>query len=170
MYIISGDSEAPTQKLAATLGIDRYFAETLPEDKANLLKEMQEQGQVVCYVGDGINDTIALKQAEVSVSLRGASTIATDTAQVILMNEELDQLVDLIELAKGLDANFKNTLAASLIPSVAIVGGVFILHFGLSTAIACYKTGMALSFSNAMLPLLNEFRRPKKEHGTSTHC
>lgn len=79
------------------------------------------------------------------------------------MNEELDQLVDLIELAKGLDTTFKNTLAASMIPSVAIVGGVFMLHFSLSTAIAFYMAGMGLSVSNAMLPLLNEFRRPKKE-------
>lgn len=162
IYIISGDHEKPTQYLAQQLGIDHYFAEILPEGKANLLKKMQQNGQVVCYVGDGINDTIALKQAEVSISLRGASTIATDTAQVVLMNGQLDQLVELIEIAKSLDATYKATVVASAIPTAVIIGGVFTVHLTLATAIVYYVAGMGLSISNAMLPLLNEFRRNKK--------
>jgi len=154
LYIISGDHETPTRHLANQLGIDNYFAETLPEDKANLIEQLQQQGKVVCYMGDGINDAIALKQAEVSISLRGASTIATDTAQVILTNESLDQLIELIDLAYELDANFKSTVIASALPSIAIVGGVFIFHISLSAAIACYMLGMGLSIGNALRPLL----------------
>lgn len=77
---------------------------------------------------NGINDTIALKQAEVSVSLRGASTIATDTAQIVLMNEQFYQLVELIEQAKKLDTTYKNTVISSAIPTFGIIGGVFVLH------------------------------------------
>lgn len=161
--IISGDHEKPTRHIAKQLGIDRYFAETLPEDKAKLIKTMQQEGQVVCYVGDGINDTIALKQAEISVSLRGASTIATDTAQVVLMNESLDQIVDLIEIAKQLDRTYKNTALVSAIPTVGIIGGVFLLNFTISTAIFAYLAGMGLSFTSAMLPLAKEWRRTQNE-------
>ena len=75
--IISGDHEAPTKQLATELGIDRYFSEVLPEDKAALVERLQEEGKSVCFVGDGINDSIALKKANVSVSLRGATTAAT---------------------------------------------------------------------------------------------
>ena len=75
--IISGDHEAPTKKLAESLGMDRYFAQVLPADKAEYVTKLQSEGRKVCFVGDGINDSIALKQANVSISLRGASSIAT---------------------------------------------------------------------------------------------
>ena len=86
IVIISGDHEKPTKKLAESLGIDHYFAEVLPQDKAQLIEQLQEKGKSVCFVGDGINDSIALKKANVSISLCGASTIATDTAGIILMD------------------------------------------------------------------------------------
>ena len=75
MYIISGDHEAPTRRLAGALGIEHYFAETLPEDKAALIEQLQRAGKIICYVGDGINDSIAMKKSHVSVSLSGASTL-----------------------------------------------------------------------------------------------
>ena len=103
--IISGDHRQPTQQLAQELGIDEYFAETLPENKAKLIEKLQQAGKSVCFIGDGINDSIALKKAHVSISLRGTSTIATDTAQVILMDESLKQLPNLFALADHLNKN-----------------------------------------------------------------
>lgn len=95
--IISGDHEQPTRKLADVLGIDGYYAETLPQQKASIIEELIAQGRTVCYVGDGINDAIALQTAQVSVSLSGASTVATDAAQVILLDESLGQLPTFFE-------------------------------------------------------------------------
>ena len=80
LAIISGDHDRPTRRLAEKLGMDRYFAEVLPQDKAQYVELLQKEGRTVCFIGDGINDSIALKKANVSVSLRVASTIATDTA------------------------------------------------------------------------------------------
>ncbi|MEZ4620017.1 MAG: heavy metal translocating P-type ATPase [Caldilineaceae bacterium] len=112
--IISGDNDAPTHRLAAELGIDRYFAEVLPEDKANLVRQLQEEGHKVCFVGDGINDSIALKTADVAVSLRGATTIATDMAEIVFMNGTLGQLPELFALADDFAANMRVNLVASL--------------------------------------------------------
>ena len=89
LAIISGDHETPTRKLAESLGMDRYFAQVLPQDKADYVEKLQKEGRKVCFVGDGINDSIALKKANVSISLRGASTIATDTANIVFMEEGL---------------------------------------------------------------------------------
>ena len=69
--IISGDHDAPTKKLAESLGMDRYFAQVLPADKADYVAKLQAERRKVCFVGDGINDSIALKKADVSISLRG---------------------------------------------------------------------------------------------------
>jgi len=114
--IISGDHEQPTQQLAQNLGIDQYFAETLPEHKAKLVEKLQKKGKSVCFVGDGINDSIALKKANVSISLRGASTIATDTAQVILMDESLKQLPYIFDLANRLQKNMRTGFCLLFFP------------------------------------------------------
>ena len=118
LHILSGDQEAPTRKLAEELGMDGYFANTLPEQKAEMIAELQRQGRKVCFIGDGINDSVALRQADVSISLRGASTVATDAAQIVLMDDDLAQLRTLFELSggfhKNVRANFKLAVAASL--------------------------------------------------------
>ena len=127
LYILSGDQEGPIRKLAAELGMDGYFANTLPTQKAERIQALQAQGRRVCFIGDGINDAIALRQAEVSVSLRGATTVATDAAQVVLMDNDLGQLLSLWELAAGFDRAM--TLNTQLMQgfSLAAAGGVLAL-------------------------------------------
>ena len=71
----------------------------LPADKADYVAKLQQEGMKVCFVGDGINDSIALKKANVSISLRGASTIATDTAHIVFMEQGLSKLCDLRDIA-----------------------------------------------------------------------
>jgi Cu2+-exporting ATPase len=130
LYILSGDQEAPTANLAKELGMDGWFANTLPEQKANRIQTLQEQGKRVCFIGDGINDAIALRKAEVSISLRGATTVATDAAQVVLMEDDLNQLKLLWELAEGfeesLGANGRLARGLGLLASA----GVLLLPFG----------------------------------------
>ncbi len=82
--------------------MDRYFAQVLPADKADHVIALQKEGRKVCFVGDGINDSIALKQANVSISLRGASSIATDTAHIVFLEEGLSKLCDLRDICPRL--------------------------------------------------------------------
>jgi len=156
MAIISGDHEKPTQKLAQELGIEHYFAETLPKNKADIIEQLQKEGQFVCFVGDGINDSIALKQANVSISLRGASSAATDTAQIILIDESLNELIQVFDVASAFDANMKNMLLVTLGPSVAIISGAFFLHLALVPAIALINLGLVVGIGNSMLPLFKK--------------
>ncbi len=158
LYIISGDNEQPTRALAEQLGIDHYFAETLPENKAGLIEQLQEQGKSVCFVGDGINDSIALKKAQVSISLRGATTIATDTAQIILMDESLNQLERLFDLSEQFEANMQTNLMTTVVPGVFIVGGAFLGVVGFGTAIALFWAGGIIGILNAMRPRFARWR------------
>ena len=168
IYIISGDHEHPTKQLAEELGIDHYFANTLPQDKANKIEQLQKEGKSVCFVGDGINDSIALKKANVSISLRGASTAATDTAQVILMDQTLTKLDHLFELAQHFDKNQKTGLATTFVPSVLCVGGIFFLHFGIFSAIMFYNISAIAGIGNALLPLLNRQKKSSLPHFKQT--
>jgi len=155
-YIISGDHTAPTQKLAGDLGIDHYFAETLPHQKAEIIEQLQAEGKTVCYIGDGINDAVALQKAHVSISLRGASTIATDTAQIILMDESIRHLGTLFELGDDFADNMKINFASIIVPSVLGIGGAFFLHFGLIQSIVLNQIGFAAGVGNAMRPFLRQ--------------
>lgn len=152
VMIISGDNEEPTRQLAKELGIDDYFAETLPENKAELIEKLQKSGKSVCFIGDGINDSIALKKADVSISLKGASTIATDTAQVILMDESLKKLPYLFDLSNHLNKNMKVGFTTAIIPGVICIGGVYFFHMGVVAAGLLYNLSLVTGVSNAMLP------------------
>jgi heavy metal translocating P-type ATPase len=162
MYIISGDHEAPTKKLAEEIGVNDYFAETLPENKADLIEQFQNEGKSVCYIGDGINDSIALKKADVSISLRGASTVATDAAQIILMDQSLNNLGYLFELAQRFETNMKTTWALVVIPSFIAMGGAIFWHFGLIHGFLGQQIGLGAGVISAMKPMLQNKR--KKRH------
>lgn len=135
LYIISGDHEIPTRRLAQELGIDHYFANTLPENKAALVKQLQESGHTVCFIGDGINDSIALKQAHVSISLAGATTIAMDTAQIVLMDGKLTQLPYIFELGKEFKQHLERCFMATILPDIIAVASIYFFHWGLLTMV-----------------------------------
>lgn len=151
--IISGDHEAPTRKLAESLDMDRYFAQVLPADKADYVAQLQKEGRKVCFVGDGINDSIALKQANVSISLRGASSIATDTAHIVFLEEGLSKLCDLRDIAHDLDHNVRRSWQLILAPNIACIGGVFTLGFGIMASVITNNVAALAALANGMLPL-----------------
>ena len=151
--IISGDHEAPTRKLAEELGMDRYFAQVLPEDKADYVEKLQHEGRKVCFVGDGINDAIALKKANVSVSLRGATSIATDTAHVVFMEQSLGKLCELRDIARDLNRNVRNSWLMILAPNLACIGGVFTLGFGIGASVVTNNIAALAALANGLLPM-----------------
>ncbi len=152
-YIISGDQEQPTKNLANQLGIDHYIANALPDQKAELIDQLIKAGKSVCFVGDGINDSIALQKATVSISLAGATTVATDIAQIVLMDGGLTRLPLLFDLAEEMEANMKNNIILSLAPSFMCIGGAFLLHFGIVPAMVIFFSGLFTGVGNSMLPL-----------------
>jgi len=154
LYIISGDQEAPTRTLAEDLGMTGYFANTLPEAKADLVADLQAQGRKVCFIGDGINDAIALRKAEVSISLSGATTAATDTAQIILMQGNLDRLLYLFELSERFDNNLMSNLRFTAAVSVVAITGVLFGGFTFVVTESLYMLSMLGGLSISMKPLL----------------
>jgi Cu2+-exporting ATPase len=151
--IVSGDHEAPTRRLAESLGLDRYFAQVLPADKADYVERLQKEGRKVCFVGDGINDSIALKKADVSISLRGASTLATDTAQVVFLEGGLSRLCELREIARDLDRNVNRSWSMIVAPNVANMISVFAMGSGIMTSVITNNVSALAALANGLLPL-----------------
>ena len=159
-YIISGDHEQPTRNIAKQLGVDHYFAETLPEHKANLIKKLRDDGKFVCFIGDGINDTIALKSAQISISLKGASTAATDTAQIIFMDGSLNPLNRLFQFTDEFEHTMRNNFLISILPGAINITGVYLLHFGIAASMGLFYTGTTAGLVNTVLPLIKHQDAP----------
>ena len=168
MYIISGDSLMPTQALARELGIDHVFAEVLPEQKAEIIAQLQAEGKSICYIGDGINDVIALKKAQVSISLRGAATVATDTAQIILMEQSLRRLPYLFTLADEFSRNVNQCLAVMLSITGVSLGSIFFWHTGIVTAIVFMQVNLFASMATALVPMWRDSKSPAPNHAAAT--
>ena len=151
--IISGDHEGPTRQLAESLGIENYHAQTMPEDKATLIRSLQKDGRAVCFVGDGINDSIALKQADLSISLAGATTVALDTAQIVLMDGDLKKLNRVFELGHEYEKNQHSNFLISTVPSSAVVACAFLFHWSFVTSMIAGQAGLIAGLYNVMRPL-----------------
>ncbi|MCB0096943.1 MAG: heavy metal translocating P-type ATPase, partial [Caldilineaceae bacterium] len=167
LVIISGDQEEPTRRLAQELGIDRYFANTLPENKAALVDQLQREGRSVCFVGDGINDSIALRYAKVSISLSGATTAATDTAQIVLMDESLCQLPFLFNLGHEFDTTMKAGFASAIVPGICIISGAYLVHLGIAASLAIWNLSLFTGMGIAWSPLLKH-RQLEGQHENGT--
>ena len=100
IHMLTGDNEVAARQIAASTGIGHVKAHVLPQDKAAYVKALQETGQRVAMVGDGINDSAALAQADLGIAMGQGSDIAIDTAQVTIVSSDLSKLSDLIRLSK----------------------------------------------------------------------
>jgi len=150
--IVSGDHKQATQSVAESLGMDSYFYDILPEDKANIVEQLQKEGHSVCFIGDGVNDAIAMKKANISISLRGASNIATDIAQVVLMDGSLSHLVDLFDLSTNLDMNLHNSFKITLLPGMVNIGSAFLLRSGIITSVLINNVAFLVGLVNVVRP------------------
>jgi len=169
LAIISGDHEQPTRKLAERLGMDRHFSEVLPQDKARYVELLQKEGRTVCFIGDGVNDSIALKTANVSISLRGASSVATDTAQVVFMEDSLIKLLQLYDVSSDLHRNINTSWALILVPNLLCIAGAFFAGFGVMHSMVFNQIGGMLALGNGLLPLRNASKvRAAKQLRTTT--
>lgn len=155
-YIISGDHEKPTRMMAEKLGIEHYYSEVLPENKAELIEHLQACGKKVCFVGDGINDSIALKKANVSVSIRGASTVATDAAQIVLMDKTLKKLPDLFDISYEFQNNMKDTFFVMGSWVVFFIGGVFFVHLRIISSQIGFGASLLSGATVSTLPALKK--------------
>jgi Cu2+-exporting ATPase len=110
VYMLTGDNEVTARTIALQAGIEHYRAGVLPGDKAAFVKELQQQGKIVAMVGDGINDSNALAQADVSIAMGKGSDIAIDVAKITIISSDLNKIPKAIKLSSLTVATIKQNL------------------------------------------------------------
>ena len=102
VVMMTGDSRRTAAAVAAKVGVDAYYSEVLPEEKAAFIRSEHEQGRKVIMIGDGINDTPALSEADVGVAINSGAAIAREVADVMILEDDLVSLVTLKRISDGL--------------------------------------------------------------------
>ena len=100
VQLVSGDSESTTRAVALDLGLNRFRADVLPQEKGDLVRQLQQQGNTVAMVGDGINDAPALSQADLGIAMGTGTDFAMKSAAVMLMNGDLENIPAVVDLAR----------------------------------------------------------------------
>ncbi|MBI3257972.1 MAG: copper-translocating P-type ATPase [Ignavibacteriae bacterium] len=129
VYMLTGDNEQTAGAIANQAGVQNFKARMMPSEKANFIKELQEQGKIVAMVGDGINDSQALVQANLSIAMGKGSDIAIDTAQMTLISSDLRTILRALQLSKKTIRTIKQNLFwASIYNIIAIPVAAGILY------------------------------------------
>ena len=132
-YMLTGDNERTAKVIAKKLNIDNVIAEVSPEDKYKKVKELQEKGKRVAMVGDGINDSPALAQADVGLAIGSGTDIAIESADIVLMNKNIEVILTAIRLSRATIKNIKENLFWAFFYNtcgIPIAGGILYLLTG----------------------------------------
>jgi Cu+-exporting ATPase len=156
VIMLSGDNMRTSEAIARLVGIKSVKAEVLPQGKAAEIRRLQENGKIVAFVGDGINDAPALAQADIGIAIGNGTDIAIDSADIVLVNSDPLDAVASIQLGKKLFSRIKWNLFwafaynSALIPLAA---GVFypLWHFTFKPELA----GLAMAMSSVTVVTLS---------------
>lgn len=158
VYMLTGDNEATANAVANQVGIKHYKAGVLPQDKLGVVKQLQQQGKVVAMVGDGINDSAALAQADVSIAMGHGSDVAMDVAKMTIISGDLLKLSIAINLSAATMATVRQNLFWAFIYNVVgipVAAGVLYPFNGFLLSPMLAGAAMALSsvsvVSNSLL-------------------
>ena len=148
--LLSGDNEKSVQSVAQLCEITEFYASKLPQDKLDFIKKAQQNGEIVGFIGDGINDALAIKAANIGVSLNSSSDIAIKQSDIILLNNNLQSLDVALSLSRQTIRNIKENLSLAFVYNVCaipIAAGIPQL-FGLNLALTPMIAGIAMGLSS----------------------
>mgnify|MGYP003431777780 FL=1 len=152
IIMLTGDSENAAKHIAEELNIDGYLAGVLPEDKADYVKKLKDEGHIVVMVGDGVNDTPALSCADVSISLQDSSDIARELADVTLTSSSLEEIVVFKQLSKLLMKRIKRNYTRIVTLGLILLGMFGVLPASTTSLIYNGSTFIfAISSSTSLL-------------------
>ena len=147
IHMVTGDHQQTALAIASELGIDASYvhAEVKPEQKATIIQDLQDSGERVAFIGDGINDAPALEQADLGIAVSRASDIAREAADVILLKADIDAIPEALNLAKSTLRTIKQNLFWAFFYNAAAIP---LAMFGFMSPLLC---AAAMGFSDVLV-------------------
>lgn len=156
LVIASGDHQAAVNSVAKELDLSQAIGHMLPADKSGYVKKLQSQGQIVAFVGDGVNDTPSLAQANIGIAMGSGTDVAIETSDVVLVNSDFEHLNHALGLTKAIYCNMRQNIYIAISVVVALIMMLFLsdyLPFGMNMAL-----GMFIHEGSILAVILNAMR------------
>ena len=148
VVMITGDNSRTANRVAEQIGIADVLSEVLPQDKAGEVKRLQENGEVVAFVGDGINDAPALAQADVGIAIGSGTDVAIESGEIVLMKDDLMDAVSAVQLGRKVMSRIKLNIFWAFAYNVALIpvaAGILYPFFGITFRPELAGLAMAMS-------------------------
>ena len=170
VVMITGDNARTAYAIAKQIGIEDVLAEVLPQDKAEEVKKLQEKGEVVAFVGDGINDAPALAQADVGIAIGSGTDVAIESGEVVLIKDDLMDAVAAVQLSKKVMSRIKQNLFWAFAYNTALIpvaAGILYPFFGVTFKPELAGLAMAMSSVTVVTLslMLKRYMPPAKKGG-----
>ncbi|MBN1763445.1 MAG: copper-translocating P-type ATPase [Methanomicrobia archaeon] len=174
VVMITGDNARTAHAIAEQIGIDRVLAEVLPQDKAEEVKRLQMRGEVVGFVGDGINDAPALAQADVGIAIGSGTDVAIESGEIVLVKDDLMDAVAAVQLSKKVMSRIKQNIFWAFAYNTALIpmaAGILYPFFGITFKPELAGLAMALSSVTVVTLslMLKSYIPPAKQSGLKNH-
>lgn len=154
--MISGDNRSTANAIARRIGIENVIAEVLPQDKAREVGKLQEKGEVVAFVGDGINDAPALAQADVGIAIGSGTDVAIESGEIVLIKDNVMDTVSAIQLSKKVMSRIKQNLFWAFAYNTALIPiAAGVLYPSLGVTFKPEFAGLAMAMSSVTVVTLS---------------
>lgn len=151
LNVLSGDNQGTVNLVKKELGLTEAHGDMLPEDKQAFLKERHSTGEIIAFIGDGVNDSPSLATAEVGIAMGNGTDVAIESSDIVLMNSNFNRLPHALGLAKGTYANMRqNILIAVGVVIILLVSLIFSEWMSMSIGMLVHEASILVVILNAM--------------------
>lgn len=163
LVVLSGDNQGTVDLVAKELGLTEAHGNLLPEDKSEYLKELQEQGQIVAFVGDGVNDSPSLALADIGIAMGGGTDVAIETSDVVLMNSDMSRLPHALGLTKATANNMLQNIFIAVGVVLVLLASVFFSDWmNMSIGMLVHEASILVVILNGMRLLRYKLKDQKQ--------
>ncbi len=160
LIVLSGDNQGTVDLVASELGLTKAHGNMLPEDKSAYIKDLQAKGQIVAFVGDGVNDSPSLALANIGIAMGGGTDVAIETSDVVLMNSDFSRLPHALGLSKAIKNNMLQNIIIAIGVVLVLLSGVFFSEWmNMSIGMLAHEASILVVILNGMRLLRYSLRK-----------
>lgn len=151
LVVLSGDHQKSVDVVAKHIGLTEAHGNMLPEDKAAYIKRLKDQGQIVAFVGDGINDSPSLATADIGIAMGNGTDVAIETSDIVLMNDNITRLSHALGLTKATATNMKENIIIAILVVITLIASVFLSEWmNMSIGMLVHEASILVVILNGM--------------------